>query len=106
MWQFASLPDTIIDGIIHTMKATIDHSGRIVVPKAIREAAGLTPGALLEIRIVGCHLEIEPAPVPVKLEHRGKLLVAVPRRPQPPLTAEEVEAVTTRLREERGRPER
>lgn len=88
------------------MKTTIDHSGRIVVPKAIREAAGLPPGTLLEIRIVGCHLEIEPAPVPVKLEHRGKLLVAVPQRPQPLLTAEEVEAVTTKLREERGRPER
>jgi len=42
----------------------------------------------------------------LKLEHRGKLLVAVPQRPQPPLTAEEVEAVATRLREERGRPER
>jgi len=96
------LTDTIINGIIHTMKATIDRSGRIVVPKAIREAAGLTPGALLEIRIVGCHLEIEPS----QLEHRGKLLVAVPQRPQPPLTAKEVEAVTTKLRDERGRPER
>ena len=100
------LTDAITNGILYTMKATIDRSGRIVVPKHIREAAGLTPGAILEIRVVGSHLEIEPAPVPLKLEHRGKLLVAVPQRPQPPLTAEEVEAVATRLREERGRPER
>ena len=100
------LTDAITNGINYTMKATIDRSGRIVVPKHIREAEGLTPGTILEIRVVGNHLEIEPAPVPVKLEQRGKLLVAVPQRPQPLLTAVEVEAVSAGLREERGRTER
>ena len=60
----------------------------------------------LDIRVVGGHLEIEPAPVPVTLERRGKLLVAVPQTKQPSLTAAEVEAVTASLREERGRPAR
>jgi len=88
------------------MKSTIDRAGRIVVPKSIRDAARLTPGTPLDIRVIGGHLEIEPVPVPVKLERRGKLLVAVPQTKQPPLTASEVEAVSAALREERGRPSR
>src|SRR3989304_3100937 len=79
--------------MIHGMKSTIDRAGRIVVPKSIRDAARLTPGTPLDIRVVGGHLEIEPVPVPVKLERRGKLLVAVPQTKQPPLTASEVGAV-------------
>jgi bifunctional DNA-binding transcriptional regulator/antitoxin component of YhaV-PrlF toxin-antitoxin module len=76
------------------------------VPKALREAAGLASGTPLEIRVVGGHLEIAPAPVPVKLERRGKLLVAVPQRQQPPLTAAAVEAVTEALRAQRGQAKR
>lgn len=88
------------------MKSTIDPAGRVVVPKALREAAGLAPGTPLEIRIVGGHLEISPAPVPVKLERHGRLLVAVPQRQQPPLTAADVEAVAEALREQRGQTKR
>lgn len=84
------------------MKSTIDGAGRVVIPKALREAAGLTPGASLEIRLVEGHLEIEPAPVSVKLERRGKLLVAVPREPLPPLTAKDVKSVMSAIRKERG----
>lgn len=85
------------------MKATIDRAGRIVVPKAIRETTGLTPGTALEIRVVGDHIEIEPVPVPMKLERRGKLLVAVPQKPLPLLRTGEVDAVKSGLRQERGR---
>lgn len=84
------------------MKSTIDPAGRIVVPKPIREAAGLAPGTPLEIRLVQGHVEIEPSAAPVKLERRGKLLVAVPQDRRPPLTAAVVESVTGRLRRERG----
>src|SRR3990172_5538811 len=90
--------------MIHGMKSTIDRAGRIVVPKSIRDAARLTPGTPLDIRVIGGHLEIEPVPVPVKLERRGKLLVAVPQTKQPPLTASEVEAASVAPREGRGRP--
>jgi AbrB family looped-hinge helix DNA binding protein len=31
------------------MKTTIDKAGRVVIPVAVRERAGLTAGALLEI---------------------------------------------------------
>ena len=34
------------------MEQTIDKSGRLVLPKALREAVGLTPGTIAEIRVV------------------------------------------------------
>ena len=79
------------------MKTTIDQAGRIVVPKAIRKAVGLSPGTPLEIRVVGSHIELEPAPLRVQLKRRGKLLVAVPQQSTPTLTAKEVEATREAL---------
>jgi AbrB family looped-hinge helix DNA binding protein len=91
--------------MIPAMKTTIDNAGRIVVPKAIREGAGLVSGADLEIRLVNGRIEIEPAPTPVRLVRRGRFLVAVPRdrRPLRPLTIEEVNRTQDELREKRGR---
>jgi len=53
------------------MKSTIDLSGRLVIPKAIRKVAGLEPGVPLEVRWREGVVEIEPAPLPVKLTKRG-----------------------------------
>ena len=50
------------------MRSTIDRAGRIVVPKAIREAAGLRPGTEVQFRVQGGHVEIEPVPLPVTLK--------------------------------------
>ena len=72
------------------MKTTIDRAGRLVVPKPIREEAGITPGAELEIRVADGRIEIEPAPLDVRLSKRGALTVAVPRKKVPPLSAEVV----------------
>jgi len=58
------------------MKTSIDPAGRMVIPKSIREAAGLRPGELLEVTYRGGRIEIEPAAVEVKLIRKGKLLVA------------------------------
>jgi AbrB family looped-hinge helix DNA binding protein len=33
------------------METTIDKAGRVVIPAAIRERAGLNPGALIDVRI-------------------------------------------------------
>ena len=84
------------------MKTTIDSAGRIVLPKAIREAANLEAGTEVEIRVNGDHLEIEAVPAEVSLERKGSFTVAVPKRmPEKPLTAEVVEETRNRILMER-----
>jgi AbrB family looped-hinge helix DNA binding protein len=80
------------------MKSTIDAAGRIVVPKALRQALGLKPGQALEIRAGDGRLEIEIAPTPMQLKKRGKGVVAVPEADLPPLTAELVRETLERIR--------
>lgn len=72
------------------MKTTIDRAGRLVVPKAIREAAGISAGSELTIRVADGRIEIEPAPLEVELVKRGSLTIAVPRKPARSLTEREV----------------
>ena len=50
-------------------------------------------------------IEIEPAPAPVRLQRRGRLLVAVPKRKLPPLAPEAVEQTRSRLLDERSAEE-
>ena len=80
------------------MKVAMDTAGRIVVPKSLREALGLKPGQLLEIRAGEGRLEIEVAPTPMRLEKRGKGVVAVPEAELPALTAEQVRDTLERTR--------
>ena len=72
------------------MKTTIDSSGRLVIPKEIRHMAGLEPGIPLEVRWREGVVEIEPTPLPVTLTKRGRLLIAVPKKPTSALTHETV----------------
>ena len=85
-------------GIVQSMKATIDAAGRIVVPKALRQALGLKPGQPLEIRAGDGRLEIEIASTPMRLQKRGKGIVAVPDTELPTLTAENVRDTLERVR--------
>ena len=80
------------------MNTTIDSSGRIVVPKKLRERLGLSGGEALEIRERDGVLELEPAPTPMKLERRDGALVAVPDRELPELTADVVREALERTR--------
>jgi len=80
------------------MITTIDSAGRIVVPKALREALDLKPGQPLEIRAGDGRLEIAIASTPVELKKRGKGVVAVPRAELPKLTAEKVRETLERIR--------
>ena len=73
-------------GIINAMKTALDSAGRLVIPKALRQALGLKPGQALEIRAGDGRLEIEIAATPMRLEKRGKGLVAVPQAKLPALT--------------------
>ena len=59
------------------MHAAIDKAGRVVIPKAVREAAGLKPGVKLDIRYRGGVVEIEPKFDGPRLEYRNGLLVGV-----------------------------
>jgi len=72
-----------------------------VIPKEIRREARLVPGAPLEVRWRNGHIEIELAPASVRLERRGRLLVAVPRNKLPKLTSEAVEQTRMRLLDDR-----
>lgn len=89
-------------GTIHAMKTTIDAAGRVVIPKALRQQAGLQPGTPLDIRLTDGRIEIELAALPVKLVTEGHLLVAVPEIEVPPLTNEMVEETREALWRERA----
>ncbi len=80
------------------METTIDRAGRVVIPKTLREKAGLTPGLPLEIRWCDGHLEIEPKLHEVQLERRGDFVVAVRKEPGEPLTLETVNETLDELR--------
>lgn len=80
------------------MKASIDAAGRIVVPKALRNELGLKAGQALEIRARDGRLEVEVAPTPMRLRKRGKGSVAVPDRPMPALSAEQVRDTLEQIR--------
>jgi len=87
--------------MIEAIRGSIDAAGRLVIPKSIREAAGLRPDTPLEIRYENGRVEIEPAPAEVRIEVRRGVAVAVPVGPVPPVTTEEVEAIRRAIREER-----
>jgi AbrB family looped-hinge helix DNA binding protein len=72
------------------MRATIDAAGRLVVPKALRDALALTGGETLELSVRDGRLEAEPVPTPMRLERRSDGVAAVPDAELPPLTAEQV----------------
>jgi AbrB family looped-hinge helix DNA binding protein len=83
------------------MKSTMDSAGRLVIPKDIRREAGIRPGMPLDVRVREGRIEIEPAPLTVRLEKRGRFLIAVPEEQVPFLTSEDVEATRDKLRRER-----
>lgn len=84
------------------MKVAIDRAGRVVLPKAIREAAGLTGGAEVDVRVVGAVIEIEPVQPVVRMRTRpGRLPVLEVQGDVEPVTDEDVRAGLEEQREER-----
>jgi AbrB family looped-hinge helix DNA binding protein len=53
------------------MGTVIDGAGRVVVPKALRVALGLTAGQALETAERDGWLEIVPAPTPLRVVDEG-----------------------------------
>ena len=61
------------------MKATIDAVGRIVVPKPLRDALGLTAGSTVDISRYGAGLQLTPTGRMARLVDEGGALVATGR---------------------------
>lgn len=58
------------------VKTTIDSVGRIVVPKALRDALGLTPGMTVDLSRYGSGLQLVPAGRTARLTEVDGALVA------------------------------
>lgn len=60
------------------MKTTIDKAGRVVIPAAVRERAGLVAGTTLEITVEDLSVKLTPVAPGPRLVRVGKRLVARP----------------------------
>jgi AbrB family looped-hinge helix DNA binding protein len=58
------------------MEATVDQVGRIVLPKALRDRLGLTPGTVVDVSQYGNGLHLAPGGRTAQLVHRNGQLVA------------------------------
>ncbi|MBA2696602.1 MAG: AbrB/MazE/SpoVT family DNA-binding domain-containing protein [Ornithinimicrobium sp.] len=56
------------------MQTTIDKAGRVVIPKALRDEIGLSPGAV-EINVVGAALQVQPLTTDQLVERDGFLML-------------------------------
>jgi len=84
------------------MVTTIDSGGRIVIPKAVRDAANIRPGTPLQVRWADGRIEIAPSPVEIEVERRDGVAVAKAVEPVPVMAAETVEGVRDDLRHEQA----
>jgi len=80
------------------MKTTIDAAGRVVIPKRVREAAGLEPGAEVTVDFSDGKIQIEAACKPVKVVRKGSFYVLRAPKGTPPLTVEKVNEILERVR--------
>jgi len=60
------------------MRTTIDKAGRVVIPAALRDRAGLTAGAELEVTADDLGIRLERVAAGPKLVKIGRRLVARP----------------------------
>ena len=80
----------------------MDSAGRLVIPAEIRREAAIEPGAPLDVRWRDGVIEIEPRSMAVRLERRGRLLVAKPAARAPKLRSAVVERTRRDLTKRRG----
>lgn len=80
------------------MRTTIDGSGRVVVPKAIRRRLGLEGGEPLDIEEIDGTIVLRPAPLEVEIVDTPHGPRAQPREPVAALDDDTVRSVLERLR--------
>jgi AbrB family looped-hinge helix DNA binding protein len=83
------------------MKTTIDRAGRVVIPKEIRQRAGLQPGAELEIRLDNGIVEIIPQAPRGRLIEKAGFLVWEAAAGTPPIEPGAVRQALLDVRRER-----
>lgn len=76
----------------------IDRVGRVVIPKEIREAAGIVPGMPLTVTVREGRIEIEPRRRPVRIVKKGRLQVAMSVEEGETLTNDVVRTTQQRAR--------
>ena len=82
------------------MRTTIDKAGRVVIPAALRDRAGLVAGTALEVTADDTGIRIERVAPGPKLVRIGKRLVA---RPTAPADERPAVDVATLIEDERNR---
>jgi AbrB family looped-hinge helix DNA binding protein len=83
------------------MKTTIDAAGRVVIPKALRDRAGLQAGMEIEVNLRDGLIEIAPPPPQGRLVREGGFLVWEPAEGTPTVGTEEINEAIRQLREDR-----
>jgi AbrB family looped-hinge helix DNA binding protein len=80
------------------MRTTVDGAGRIVIPKPVREQAGLRAGSEVDVEFRDGRIEIEPTTTDMRLidDEAGAIIEAAAEMPL--LTAEQVRDVLERVR--------
>lgn len=63
------------------MRTTIDKAGRVVIPAAVRDRAGLTPGTELEVTIDDLGVRLDRIAPPPRIIKIGRRLIARPTAP-------------------------
>lgn len=83
------------------MKTTIDRGGRVVIPKVLRERAGLTPGMEVDVQFNDGNIEIHPPAPQGSLVRKHGLLVWDPGPNAPKVSGEEIQRAIEDVRRER-----
>jgi len=83
-------------------RVSIDASGRLVIPKSIRDAAGVRPGVPLDVRLHDGRIEIEPASHEIEVGTGSDgLPIAVAKEPLPRLEERQVRQTLDAIRDRR-----
>ena len=82
------------------MRTTIDRAGRVVIPASLRERAGFTAGAEIEVTLDDSAIRLERVAAGPRLVKVGRRLVA---RPTAPADARPAVDVAALVEEERNR---
>ncbi len=92
------IADGLRNGRVNAMRTTVDHAGRVVIPKAMLDALGLSEGGRVEIREVDGQLVIKAAAIDKHLTTTDGATVCVPEEVLPPLTVEQIRSALENIR--------